>query len=56
VLACDRQHDLGIRAVENIRSDGGDVAFMRADVSNPDDAVRVMDEVERHYRSLDLSW
>lgn len=48
VLACDREHDLGIRAVEDIRNDGGDVQFIRADVSKPDDVARVMDELERH--------
>jgi NAD(P)-dependent dehydrogenase (short-subunit alcohol dehydrogenase family) len=47
LVTCDVNAELGKRAVETVREQGGDVSFVEADVATEEGVGRVMDEVER---------
>jgi NAD(P)-dependent dehydrogenase (short-subunit alcohol dehydrogenase family) len=56
VLAADVSADAGEETVGLIRAQGGDAAFMRADVSNPDDVQRLIRAAVNRFGRLDCAF
>lgn len=54
VVTIGRNQDKGLRAVDEIEREGGDVIFVQTDVSKPADAKRIIKETIQHYAKLDI--
>jgi len=54
VAIADVNEDAGKKTAEKIRSRGGESMFLRADVSNPADAERMVTETVKRFGKLDI--
>ena len=54
IVVFDIDEPAGRETVEQIRGQGGEAIFMHGDVSNPDDAVRVIDATVNAYGRVDV--
>ncbi|MBL8518328.1 MAG: SDR family oxidoreductase [Betaproteobacteria bacterium] len=56
VMISGRREDAGRAVVAGIRARGGDAKFMRADVTRPDDIVRLVDETVSACGRIDIAF